>query len=219
MITNNSKYAILLGFIVVMVLTFAIIQTGYQQLNKNNRNLDTVVNNHNVKIDYILTMYIAARERTISLMRMMNLKDSFDRNDEYLHFNTLANRYTRARISLAEFGSDEKEKVFSLQQYKLTKKAVPLLETVAELLINDDIDKASRLFVDKAIPAQNLVLDQLSAMLAYQQLASQKALRVASKSYQDAINVISYLAFAAFIIGLFIVWLIIRQAALTKMLL
>ncbi len=216
MFSNHPKYVMLLGFIAVMLMMMAVVFVGYQQLSANNRSMETIVNNHNAKTGYIITMYVAARERSISLLRMLNMYDPFERDEEYLYYNKLATHFAVARIALSKLGFEGEEAEFSQEQYDLTQKAVPIMESVVELLINDETTEANRVFVEEAIPNQNLVLEQLSRMLEYQQLAAQQSLEDANTSYHSTIIKVGSFALAAFIIGLSIAWSVIKYASRAK---
>lgn len=213
MFSDNSKHAVLLGFIAVMVLMIAVVFIGYRQLNENNRSMETIVNKHNVKTGHIITMYVAARERSISLLKMLNMEDPFDRDEEYLYYNQLATHFAVARIALTELGFEGEEAAYSEEQFELTRVAVPILESVVELLLQEEFTEANRVFVEEAIPAQNLVLEQLSRMLEYQQLAAQQALKDTNASYQATILQVGLLALGAFLIGLSIALAVIKRAS------
>ena len=216
MFSNHPKYVMLLGFIAVMLMMMAVVFVGYQQLNANNRSMETIVNNHNAKTGYIITMYVAARERSISLLRMLNMDDPFERDEEYLYYNKLATHFAVARIALRNLGLEGEEAEFSQEQYDLTQNAVPIMASVVELLVNDEMIEANRVFVEEAIPNQNLVLEQLSRMLEYQQLAAQQSLEDANASYQSTIVKVGSLALAAFFIGLSIAWSVVKYASRAK---
>ena len=216
MFSDNSKHAILIGFIAVMALMMTVVFVGYRQLNENNRNMEIIVNKLNVKTGHIITMYVAARERAISLLRMINMEDPFDRDEEYLYYNELATHFALARISLTELGFEGEEAAYSEEQFQLTREAVPILEKVAELLIDDNFAEANRLFIEEAIPAQNLVLEQISRMLEYQQIAAQSALKETNESYQKTIYQVGLLALIAFLIGLSIAGAVIKRASRAK---
>lgn len=199
-----------------MVLMIAVVFIGFKQMSEINRNMELIVNQYNAKTSHITTMYSAARERSISLLRMLDTDDAFERDEEYLHFNQLATRFAIARIALKKLEFDEQESTYSREQYRLTGQAIPQLETVIDLLFKDKRNEATRLLLDEAIPAQDKVLKQLSSMLEYQDKAAKKSLASAKQSYQLAINQISLLALGAFIISMVIAWVVIVYASRAK---
>jgi len=188
-----------------------VVFIGYKQMSDIHNSMELIVNKYNAKTGYITTMYTAARERSISLLRMLDMDDLFDRDEEYIHFNKLATRFAVARIELAKLELDENEAAYSSEQYQLTQAAMPQLEEVAELLFNDRIPEATRLLLDSAIPAQDRVLEQLSRMLEYQERASKKSMEMANISFRETMLQIGLLAFGAFIIGISIALFVIRR--------
>jgi len=194
-----------------MALMMAVVLVGYKQMSEIHNRMELIVNKYNAKTGHITTMYTAARERSISLLRMLDMDDPFDRDEEYIHFNKLATRFALARIELAKLGLDANEEAYSSEQYQLTQAAMPQLEDVAELLFNDRTPEATRLLLDSAIPAQDLVLEQLSRMLEYQERASKKSMEMANISYRETMLQIGLLALGAFIIGISIALFVIRR--------
>lgn len=213
MFSNQSKYFVLLGFIAVMILMASVVLVGYKQMSDINRSMEVIVNKYNAKTAYITTMYTAARERSISLLRMLDMDDPFDRDEEYLRVNEEATKFAVARIALNALGFDEKEAEYSTEQYQLTEQAVPLLDTVVDLLFNDRETEAKRLLLYQAIPAQDLVLEQLTSMLEYQDLAAKRSLAAANESYEKTVIQIGFLALGALLIGLSIAWFVIKYAS------
>lgn len=216
MFSNQSKPLLLLGFIAVMLLMMAVVFIGFKQMSEINRNMELIVNQYNAKTNYITTMYTAAQERAISIIRMLDMDDAFDREEEYLHFNQLATRFAVARIALGKLKVDEQENTYSREQSQLINQATPQLEIAIDLLFKDKKIEATRLLLDEAIPAQEKVLKQLSSMLEYQEKAAKKSLTSAKQSYQLAIKQISLLALGAFIISMVIAWVVIVYASRAK---
>lgn len=194
-----------------MVLMMAVVLVGHKQMSEIHDSMELIVNKYNAKTSYITTMYTAARERSISLLRMLDMNDPFDRDEEYTRFNKLATEFAVARIAMGKLGFDENEAAYSTEQYLLTQAAMPMLDEVIELLFNDRKAEATRLLLDKAIPAQDLVLEQLSRMLDYQDRATKKALDEANSSYRETILQIALMALGAFIIGISIALFVIKR--------
>lgn len=213
MFFNHSKNLVLIGFIAVMVLMIAVVSVGYKEMNDINRRMELIVNKYNAKTSYITTMYTAARERSISLLRMLDMEDPFDRDEEYLHFNKLATDFAIARIAMSELGFDEQETAYSDEQYELTRTAMPLLDQVVTLLFQDKPDEARAILLNQAIPAQDMVLVQLSSMLDYQDQAAKRSLQAANDSFKEAKLQILVLCIGAILIGILIAWFVISHAS------
>ncbi len=216
MFSNHSRPLLLLGFIAVMLLMMAVVFIGFKQMSEINRNMELIVNKYNAKTSYITSMYAAGQERAISILRMLDMDDAFERDEEYLHFNQLATRFAVARMALNKLDVDEQENTYSHKQSQLINQVMPQLEIAIDLLFQEKKIEATRLLLDEAIPAQEKVLKQLSSMLEYQEKAAKKSLASAKQSYQLAIKQISLLALGAFIISMVIAWVVIVYASRAK---
>lgn len=216
MFSNHSKHAIILGFVIVMMLMVAVVAVGNRQMSEINRSMETIVNEHNVKTGHIITMYNSVRERSLTLLRMVNIEDAFDRDDAFLHINELATEFIVAHTALSGLGFDDEEAEHFSQFGQLIRAAAPLQDAVVEIFIDEKKTEATRLLWDEAIPAQNLVLKQLSSMLDYQQLAARLSLQGANVSYQKSIVSSIILLIGAIIIGLLIAWYVVKHASRAK---
>jgi diguanylate cyclase (GGDEF)-like protein len=212
----NSKYRILISFGMVMVLMVMVAGTGLLRLTENNQRMETIVDEYNVKTSHIVTMYTAARDRSVSLLRMVHLDDPFARDDEYLYFNKLAAKFARARIALSGKPLDDQELKFHTEQGKLTSEAVPLQELVVELLAGDDIKQATRVLLEEAIPAQDRVLAQLVEMLNYEQVSARRAMDESKQAYRETVVFISILSAAAIAVGVLVAVLVMRRTSQTE---
>jgi len=59
-----------------------------------------IVTRNNVKINLIRNMYIAVRERSILLLKMLVPDNPFERDELYLEFNVMATRFSVARLEV-----------------------------------------------------------------------------------------------------------------------
>jgi len=213
MSSYSSKYRILIGFVIVMMLMAMVAGTGLIHLAENNHRMETIVDEHNVKTGYIVTMYTAARERSITLLRMLSMEDPFERDEEYMRFNKLALDFASARISLSEMPLDDEELQLHNEQGSLTSKSVPLQEQVVQLLVDEDTEHATRILLDLSIPAQDRVLEQLVRMLEHQQKSAHQALNESRDSYRTSILYISMLSAVAIGFGLLIASFVMRRTS------
>jgi len=212
MFSNQSKYLFLAGFIVVMGLMIAVIVVGYKEMSGINHSMELVVNKYNAKTSKITIMYNAARERAIIILRMLDSEDPFERDEGYIEFNEQATRFALARIDMNELGLNETEQAFAEDQYRLTQMAMPMLDKVIELMSQDRLEEARRIMLEQALPAQDKVLAQLTSMMDYQEQLAKQSLQEAKESYENTKNQIAMLAIGAFLIGIWIAFLVTKYA-------
>ncbi|VAW92551.1 hypothetical protein MNBD_GAMMA23-1972 [hydrothermal vent metagenome] len=68
---SRSKIIILLGFGSILLLVSLLIIIGVNNLSKSKSRLDQIINSNNLKIQLVTKMHQTARERTLSLQRML----------------------------------------------------------------------------------------------------------------------------------------------------
>jgi len=209
----QSKHLILVSFGVVMGLMVIVAVTGLVRLAEVNRGMETIVDQYNVKTSHIVTMYNAARERSISLFRIVTLEDPFERDEEFLRYNKLAAKFVLARIAISEMTLDDQELSFHAEQGKLTQIAVPLQEQVVQLMVEDSVKEATDLLLHQAIPAQDKVLLQLVRMLDYQQVSARNALAESRVSYRETVLIISILSVLAIGFGTMVAVFVMRHTS------
>jgi diguanylate cyclase (GGDEF)-like protein len=209
--SGRSKLRILGSFGVVMALMLLVAAVGLTRMAENNLRMETIVDQYNVKTGYLVTMYNAARERSIRLLRMVTMEDPFARDQEYLRFNDLAAVFAEARIALSQMKQDREELNFYVKQRELTEQSVPLQEQVVQFLVEDRVDRATDFLLQRAIPAQDRILAQLVAMMDYQQLAARRAMDESRRSYQRTVVYIGVLLVMAIAVGLAVAVVVMRR--------
>lgn len=212
----SSKCRILVSFVAVMALVVMVAAVGLTRMAENKHRMETIVDLYNVKTGHIISMYNAARERSISLLRMLNQKDPFERDEEFMRMNGLATKFALARIELSKKGLGPEELASHNEQGRLTAMSVPLQEQVVQLLIDGDTERATRLLFDEAIPAQDRVLVQLGQMQDYQQLAARRAMDESREAYRETVVFIGILLAIAITVGIFVAFFVMRRTSQTE---
>ncbi|GJL84100.1 MAG: hypothetical protein DHS20C01_37340 [marine bacterium B5-7] len=177
----------------------------------NNDLLKTIVTQYNAKTNLIQSMYTAARERSITLLRMVSMSDPFDREEQFEYFNELGTQFSVARVALSGKDFDEQERILFEHQGELIRDTIPLQMEVIELLNEDDVNAATLTLLHQTIPSQDAVLSQLQAMLDYQQTSANKAFDTATQVVRDTTVFMSILSFAAILLSVSIAFTVTRR--------
>ena len=153
-ISEKQSGLVPLGFALIIMLMVIVTAIGVIRMQENNRLMEEIVTQNNVKVELVRNMYTAARERSVLLLRMMILDDPFERDELFLQFNTMATRFGIARMALMEKKLDEYERSHFEKQSALTRIVAPLQVKVADLIFNDDMDEARRILFESSSPWQ-----------------------------------------------------------------
>ena len=178
--------------------------------------LRSIAENQNVKTALVNTMRYAARERTLSLYRMIMLQDPFDRDEEFLAFNHTAHIFIIARNKLKKMPLSSQERQIIEEQGELTVTAVGYQEQVTDLLYDDEIDKAKTLLQEKTVPAQEKVFEKLTELTEFQKYETNKAVMESGVEYNRTRNVMYVFGGAAFAISVVVAFFTIRRTAKTE---
>jgi len=201
------------GFSVALLLMVIIFSVGLTSMSAIQHRLRGIAENQNVKTALVTTMRFAARERTLSLYRMLLLEDPFDRDEEFSAFNHTAYVFITARNKLKEMPLSAKEIQTIEEQGRLTVVAVDYQEKVIDFLYNNQLDKAKQLLYDKTVPAQDQVFNKLKELTEIQEVETQKAVAQSTTEYHRARNIMYSFGGAAFFIGIIVGLVVIRRTA------
>ena len=200
-----------LGFALVVLLMIAVTSVGMIRMKENNVLMTEVVTQNNVKINLVRNMYIAARERSILLLKMLALDDPFERDELYLEFNVMATRFSMARSEVTEKKLDEYEVALFKKQADVTRVNAPLQGDVVELIVQEGMEAARDLLFQKAIPGQDKVLANLRSILDYEHMLAKRALDDASKTATSAIQFMFILAVSVILLSFLIAVYVVRK--------
>lgn len=205
-------FVLVFGFSSILVLMVFLTAVGIVHLEASQRRLEGIVGDHLAKITLANRMYAAARERTISLQKMMLLSDPFERDDQWLRYGSYAGEFTAARAALLAMPLSAEERGLLQRQGQLSGIAVPMQEQVMQLIRDGRTAQAQRLLVQGAIPAQDRVLEQLKALYELQEHRANLAAVEATEQFRHARNWLIALGTATFVLALVVVVMVVRHS-------
>ena len=207
------KLALLAGFITQLLLILFVTAIGLRQLEMTTVNLNQVVDIHMRKQNLTKAMVIAARERTVILLMMTQIKDPFEQDELLMQFHRHGGEFVTLRQALLDLPLNDRERELIAQQGELTGRAIPFQERVIDLISADFIQDAADLALKQAIPAQNNVMTALSQLDAETQRV---ALAASRKAYEDHVAArfwMYLLSAAALVVGLIVAAVVFNFSA------
>jgi len=208
----KRRFGVGTGFVALLALMLFLTGLSTVYLNTTEEQLEKIANVHMGRIELATRMHNEARERTINLQKMILLTDPFERDEQWVQFNTHAGAFAAGRSELLKMRLAPQERELLEHQGKLTGVAVPLQERVVELISQGKTREAHQLLVEKAIPAQNAVLEQLAQLYALQKQQADNAVIAARSVYQQARALLVLLSLTTFGLGVVIAVAVIRRA-------
>lgn len=213
----NTKSLMSIGFGAVILLMVLIIFIALKQMNLTYVYIQKVVNSNNTKTSLVSNMLIAARERTISIQKIVNIDDPFERDDEFMLFNTYGLKFLQARTRLKSFElTPEEEELIAAQGEITNNLVVPLQRKIVDLAMSDKLGEARRLLRDEVIGNQNKVVEKLYLLLNNTENSSNQAVYDVSLNLQESKNRLVVMIVATSLLSLFISWYVIRRIGFSE---
>jgi len=213
MLMKNTRYVIAFGFAVVLALLIAIAVIAVREMGSVNRQLLAIFEHHSMNTDLVFAMHRAARERALLLHAMTITTDPFDKDERFIRFNEMATEFAIAREKLLKMEVTPAERAILMKQGEALAVSVPLQNRVGELIMAGRTAEANRVLLNDAIPAQNMVLDQLTELINLQVRLGREQITRAANAYRYAYAFMTLLGAAAFLVGVVIALYVARRAA------
>jgi diguanylate cyclase (GGDEF)-like protein/PAS domain S-box-containing protein len=199
------------GFAALLVLMLLLTVFGVAYMSAAERRVEQIANVHMERLDLATRMHQAARERTVNLQKMVLLTDPFERDEQWLQFNERAGEFAAARGRLLGMDLSAAERELLDRQSKLTGVVLPLQERVIELVSQGRVREAQTLLAEKAIPAQDAVLEQLSRLYALEKKLTDGAVVAAQRANQQARGLLIAFSLVIVVLGLVIAVAVLRH--------
>ncbi len=209
--SSHSKALLITAFSVILLLALLLGAIGLLHSNQVHRDLQTVVEQLNVKSILITRMYNAARERNLLLYAMATTRDPFARDERFLEFNDHGSRFAQARLQLIQMPLSQLERELLQQQGSITGRAVPSQREVAELAMMDRTGAAIKLLNTETVPLQNEVLSILRQLQRMQMESISHTANQVRKTNQQVNTWIIVLSIMALVIGIIIARFFIKR--------
>ena len=192
------------GFIVILVLLLLLGSITLFQLNKFNKNIETIVNIYNKKTEYAYDMRDAIRKRAISLYTMLSTDDFFSRDEELLRFYNYAGEYRKAREKLVKLGMDSDERDIHEKLTISANRAQPVNRRTAELLMQDVPDYIISASINEGLAQQRKLLSLLDDLIEHQKQHNDEEVANSKESFNYIMVLLISLGIISLIIGAFI---------------
>ena len=208
---NSTKTILYLGQFGALALMVTLLIFNITLMESAKQRINTVVFDHNEKIELIFDMRTAARERTVSLQKMLILEDPIDVSEEMFDFTNYASDFLSARAALLKLNLSNTERQLLEEYMVFVRQNGSLQKKVTRLILAGDYDEARETLLSKVIPLQDTIFDKMSKIIAIQKSATRKALAEGEAEYTTAMNIIIIAGVMTILIVIYIVYSITRH--------
>ena len=204
---NNTKLTLYLGFASVMALLLTLMGISLYQINQAEKRIERVVLENNIKISHITELRTLARERTVSLEKMLIIEDPIEISDEWEKFYALGARFIVIREAYLSMQLSDDEQAILTQQADLVRDNSRLQVTVTDMIMEGKVEQARDLLLNTVMPIQDKVFEFNTRMIELQKNAAAQSLQQARTDYD--VTVIAVLVLS--ILTLAVSFLIVRK--------
>jgi len=208
--SSYTKRILYLGLTAILLMMTVLSFTTITILNSSEQRIKTVVQDHNEKTHYIVKMRTAARERILSLEKMLILKDPIEVSDEIDNFTIKASDFLVAREGLLAMQLTQQEKDLLNNLYALVRKSGTSQKQTVELILAEKFDAARYKLLEEVIPIQDEVFVFMSEMVELQKRAAKKAIMDGEQESEQVIYFLLLFGLVSAIITVVISFYIIR---------
>jgi diguanylate cyclase (GGDEF)-like protein len=199
------------GFSLIILIISLLTFFGVSRHMEVNRKLDSVVSNHNVRMDLALQLRVISRERAPLLYAMASTEDPFDRDDMKQEFMRLGEAFLKTRGELVASGLNQDEARLLEEHRQHAKTVVPQQHHVVALTDEGRLAEAREFLISEMVPTQAKALKQIDRFIGYQQKAARTALKEAKAITYDTYFWAALLSGAGILLSLIIAMVVSRR--------
>lgn len=190
---TDPEYAVksgsgwIIGFAQIITLTIfiSLIVFILFRMDSFRSGLYDITEQNNRKSELIYVMYTSGRERVLSLYRMLDTEDAFDRDDIFQVFNLLGGNFANARDELMAMELEPDERKLLEEQGELAAIVTPQLADLTDKIQNEELDEARFILNNQSIQTQTRLLSKLEELLTIQQQKTQQITESIDKQFNE----------------------------------
>lgn len=216
LVLNKSSLILLLSFSSILLITLITLGFISHQVKLTQSQINEIVTSNNKKLSLLFKMQQIARDRSLTLYQMVNTRDPFEFDDLYGSFRTQAELFIKSRQHFFSLMLTTRENTLLKSQGNLSQKAVPIQNSIINLLEQEKYTDATNRLIKKAIPAQNAVLVEIEKLINLQNKNTNNIVENLRKRLNRNIILITVLTILIFAITFFIANYAIRRITKTE---
>jgi two-component system NtrC family sensor kinase len=160
----DSSRAVTLGFSLIVLLVVMLLGLNAVRVRDLNQRIDRIVHTRNAATEAVHKMSAVARHRSLLLAEIAMETDPFEQDAKVQRFFGLASEFVVARQQFAAIKHTDAAKGLLAQQSKDVAEIQPLQDRVIELVLAEQRSEASKLLMERVVPAQGDMLSVLDAL-------------------------------------------------------
>jgi diguanylate cyclase (GGDEF)-like protein len=213
-VLRDSQLGLIAGFAAMLMLMSVLAVVSLVQVQESHEQLAYIADDHMVKMRLSENLQFFARERTVLLQRALLSPDPFERDALWMEYKARAGDFIAAQAELREHPLSPEEEELLAQQSARAAVAMPLLDRVMELILDERPLEAEPLLVNVALPSQDRVIESLIEMRNQARDSAEAAAERASVLQTRARGLLLAMALTVLIAGAIVSGAVVRRVRL-----
>lgn len=205
---SRSKF-IAPGFGAILVLIVVVMYLWFDNATTNSQRLENLVERQ-TQTRLLANMLYAVQRRSLTLHRMLDIKDPFEQDDEYLEFRKHGEIYLKSREQLLATTLTEAERNILNTVDKLATTGGLHQARVADLIMQGQTGQARDMLINKVNTNQRALIDKLRSIFESQRSVVESELMSATKEHEVTYWFIFSLGTVALLLGGFTIFVVKR---------
>lgn len=193
--------------LILFLSLVSLVATGYME-----RHLRSIVDEHYAKAELMITMRNTAKNRSMSLLRMLLLSNRFERSAAMDEFERNLTLFKKAQSRLLSMPLTAEERRVLSAEHDISQTAVETQSRVAALLMQDQVVLATQLMYNEAMPKSQEAGNKLEELIQLQRTASNAEKDRARLAFSQAISLIVLLGGSAMLVGMLVAFIVVRRS-------
>ncbi|WP_455204858.1 GAF domain-containing sensor histidine kinase [Kaarinaea lacus] len=206
----RNKTIITIGFTIVLVLLSILMVVWLGNISENSARLQKIADEQ-LRTKLITTMRDNTHRRALTLHRLPDIEDPFDRDEEYIRFREMGTAFLRARDKLFEQPiSPEEQKAWDEVRTIMNEGGRHQQQVIDLILSDEDLDVARKILLDEVVPTQDRFVDAITKILDNQRDQIELELAIASQENKVTYRLLGFLGTVGLLLGLLMIFVIRR---------
>jgi PAS domain S-box-containing protein len=213
LLRRNVAFTLGSAFALVLTLMLAVTVLGVSRIDEAKKRLDTIARENARKIELANTMRDTLRERALTMHAILFTEDAFERDEEFLRFYTLAEKYTQARSSLQAlaFLDEERDLIEAINKHTLVTQ--PIVVQTVDLAMDRKIAEAQLLLQYQTTPLQRSLIKLLDKLIELEWGLTRRAASEADAAYRHTRTLMYGFGGLAALAGAMVALITVRRTA------
>ena len=210
-IFKTSNYVIAIGSSLMIALMLSLALSAMSHMASIKNSMETITNERSERINMLSSMRRIVRERSLTMYAIYLTHDEFDRDVEFMHFNSMAEQFIKLRLKFEKAGVLPQQVDKFKEAMQLINKTAPLQGDIVDKMIDRAATDVYQIMSAIDLPMEKKILSLFDNLIEIEQEYTRDALQSAQAEYRQAQNTMIGIGCVALVLSIVITFLVIRR--------